>query len=696
MTEPWGSSEQGPPASVRGAVTVVGASGFCISTSNGDIDCGGIDGYIDRDTRFLSEMIVTVDGERVSPLGVEAVTPGRALFVGTCGGAGQGPDATIVVIRRRHLGTDLREQVEIRNHGPARIGAALEVRLAGDFADLFEVKEHRSVERHTSAEVPDAATLVWRYRDDGFERVTHVAIAGAEVVDPNTVRRQLELEPGTRSVVDLRITTSFDGAAQRRPGPAVPSGTTEPSDVAVASFRSSNDAIDRMLLRTANDLTALRIRDPEVPERTVIAAGAPWFMTLFGRDSLITSWMTLPIDPELALDTLDALADRQGRHVDPVSEEEPGRIMHEIRSGQSVDESLGAGGTYYGTADATPLFVMLLAEASRWGATDARIDRLLPAADRCLAWIEDFGDRDGDGYVEYARATPTGLEHQGWKDSWDGTRFADGRIARPPVALAEVQGYVYAALQGRAELADQRADDALATALRRRASDLRDRFDRDFWIADRGWYAMGLDADKQPIDARASNVGHCLWTGIVHPDRLAPVVAALAGPDDFSGWGLRTLGRDMTGYNPVGYHVGSVWPHDTAIAVAGLMRYGADDAAQRLAEGLVDAAAALDGRLPELFAGFDRHDVDFPVPYPTSCEPQAWAAATPLLLLRSLFRFDPDLPNSLVRVGRAAPTWLGDVDISGIRLGPARVGLRTRDGRITLTDLPPELRVVER
>src|SRR4029079_10491797 len=289
------------------------------------------------------------------------------------------------------------------------------------------------------------------------------------------------------------------------------------------------------------------------------------FMTLFGRDSLLTSWMTMIVDPDLALGTLETLARFQGTEVNPLTEEEPGRILHEMRFGETASLSLGGGRVYYGTVDATPLFVMLLGELSRWGNRRDEVDALLPAADRALDWITNHGDRDGDGYVEYQRTNDRGLENQGWKDSWDSTRFADGTLAQAPVALCEVQGYVYAALVARSHCATEAGDSRLASKLRDRAETLKDNFNRDFWVEDGEYFAMGLDRDKRRIDAITSNMGHCLWTGIVDEAKAPAVARHLLSTDMFSGWGVRTLSEPMVGYNPISYHCGSVWPHDNAL-----------------------------------------------------------------------------------------------------------------------------------
>jgi glycogen debranching enzyme len=385
--------------------------------------------------------------------------------------------------------------------------------------------------------------------------------------------------------------------------------------------------------------------------------------------------MSLLVDPTLAVGVLETLAALQGSRVDPASEEQPGRILHEVRP--SGGPALGVGSSvYYGTIDATPLFVLLLGEVRRWGLAAPVVQRLLPHADRALEWVERYGDRDGDGFVEYERLTEHGLVNQGWKDSWDGIPFADGRLARPPIALAEVQGYTYAAYLARCYFAEEDHDAVLADHWRRRAAGLKERFNRAFWLPDRGYFALALDADKRPVDALASNMGHCLWTGIVDVDKAAAVARHLVSPQMFSGWGVRTLATSMASYNPLSYHCGSVWPHDNALIAAGLVRYGFLAEAHQVVVALLEAAAAEDGRLPELFAGLDRADVPVPVPYPTSCSPQAWAAAAPLEFVRLLLRLDPALPRGAVHLAPALPPQVARLHVADIRVGRGRMQVR--------------------
>ncbi|MHB8594826.1 MAG: amylo-alpha-1,6-glucosidase, partial [Acidimicrobiales bacterium] len=462
----------------------------------------------------------------------------------------------------------------------------------------------------------------------------------------------------------------------------------------VPQVQTDHDALRTVVARSAEDLGALRVFDPDFPERVVLAAGAPWFMTVFGRDSLITSWMALVVDPDLALGVLQTLARFQGRDIDPRSDEQPGRILHEMRFGEAPSLSLGGGSIYYGTADATPLFVMLLGELRRWGLAREAVDELLPNAERALQWIERFGDADGDGYVEYHRATDRGLANQGWKDSWDGIRYADGRVAQAPIALCEVQAYVYGAFLARAHFAHERGDDVTFERYRAKAARLKDDFNRDFWIEEKQWYAVGLDADKRQIDSLTSNMGHCLWTGIVDEDKARLVADRLLSAELFSGWGVRTLSTAMGGYNPISYHCGSVWPHDTAIVAAGMARYGFMDHAQRLVTALLDAAVRLGGRLPELFSGLDRAEFSSPVGYPTSCSPQAWSAASPLLCLRTMLRLDPWVPYGKTWLAPVLLDGMRYLKVEGIPLAGSRVTVEVEGDDVEVSGLPPEIELV--
>ena len=412
------------------------------------------------------------------------------------------------------------------------------------------------------------------------------------------------------------------------------------------------------------------------PEDDFIAAGSPWYLTLFGRDSIWAARMALPLGTELAGGTLRTLACLQGTRVDPATDEEPGKILHELRRSATTLAHTSLPPIYYGTVDATPLWVCLLADAWRWGMPVAQVRALLPAMERALAWMVEYGDADGDGFLDYHDDLGRGLANQGWKDSDDSVRFADGTIAVGPVALAEVQGYAYEAARAGADLLDAFGLPG-AERWRRYAAEMADRFREAFWVADElgPFPALALDRDKRPVDAPASNMGHLLATGILSRPEATAIADRLVHPSMSSGFGLRTMSSDAGGYSPLSYHCGSVWPHDTAIAVHGLIRAGLVDHAEKLAMGMLAAGTAFDGRLPELFGGFAADDLPVPVPYPASCRPQAWAAASAVVMLQGMLGLEPDVPGGVVRLRPA--TAVGALRVSGLRVGGAAFDVAT-------------------
>jgi len=662
--------------SSEGAVTLVEGQSFCLSGRTGDIAADFPHGLFVFDTRVLSRWELRLNGHRLEPLSVDVRAPFSASFIGRSAPAAGQADADVVVFRHRHVGQGMRERIEVTNHGLSSLPVTLELSCDVDFADLFEVKESRVVRQGSHARTVEGSVLRFEHRHGALRKEVTVRTEPPATAEPGMLVWHGEVAPQATWELCVEVRTSLNGTpVEPRFTCGAPAAETLPAQrlatwhARLPTVRTDHLPLSETMARSAEDLGALRIFDPDHPDLAILAAGAPWFMTVFGRDSLLTAWMTLLADPTLAHGVLETLARFQGDDVDPTTEEEPGKILHEMRFGTAAGLSLGGGNVYYGSVDATPLFVMLLAELRRWDARDELVERLLPHADRALAWIEEFGDRDGDGYVEYHRATEQGLANQGWKDSWDAVRHADGELARAPIALCEVQGYVYAAYVARAHLAEEAGDHATCDRYLDKARDLRRRFNEDFWVEEHGWYALALDADKRPVDVLASNVGHCLWTGIVDPARAPQVARHLVSDDMFSGFGIRTLAASARAYNPVSYHNGSVWPHDNALCAAGLMRYGFVEEAQRVVLGQLDVARTHAGRLPELFAGFDRRVLSVPASYPTSCSPQAWAAAAPLLWVRTLLRLDPWATKDRVWIDPQLPGSMRRLSVSGIRIG---------------------------
>jgi glycogen debranching enzyme len=703
VTTPWTfSAESVGLAGAGDRTTLVEGSSFAISAPNGNITPGAAEGFFFRDTRFLSGLWLKVNGQVPEPLATATPEPFSATFVSRVRPRPGRADSTLMVIRHRYIGRGMREDLTVRNFGDEPAYCAIELAYEADFADLFEVKEGRAGANGELAVEHTGSDLIFRHRRGSHVRGVRISLSQPAVVDVNLATFEVIIPPRGEWSVCQQFSCSIDsdeieprwlcGQPVERAKPAERMAQWRRN---VPMLDTDHEGLRTVVARSAEDLGALRIFDPDFPERTVVAAGAPWFMTLFGRDSLITSWMALLVDPDLALGVLQTLARFQGKDVNPRNEEEPGRILHEMRFGEASSLSLGGGKVYYGTADATPLFVMLLGELRRWGLAPEAVDQLLPHADRAIEWIEHFGDRDGDGYVEYQRTSDRGLANQGWKDSGDGVRFADGHLAETPVALCEVQGYVYAAYLARAYFAGEQGDQETSTRLRQMAATLKADFNRDFWLDDRDWLAMGLDRDKKPIDALTSNMGHCLWTGILDADKAGVVAKRLLSRDLFSGWGVRTLATSMVGYNPISYHCGSVWPHDNAIIAAGLMRYGFVREAQRVIMAMLDAAVLQGGRLPELFSGMDRLELPMVVGYPTSCSPQAWSAASPLLMLRTLLRLDPWVPRGKVWLHPALPDQIGRLRVDRIPLGGCRVSVDVQGDEVTVEGLPADLELVD-
>jgi len=700
--QPLNTSE--PVILGAGAVTLVAGATFCLSDRLGDVRPGTPHGLFFRDARVISRWELRLDGQTPEPLFLHTFEAFAGQFVLRRAPRGGIPDSTLLIVRERLIGEGMRETITLENLGREDTAVVLDLHVDADFADLFAVKEGRAGAQFGGAEVTVTEhELLLTDRSDHFRGLL-VSASGQPVVMPGTLSWRVAVPPGERwqaevvaqpTLANQRVQPLFRSGEQIEL--SGPSRTLEAWRDTATNLTAEDPTLAAVLRRTERDLGALLVQDPEGQDGRFVAAGAPWFMTLFGRDSLLTAWMALPLDVGLAVGTLQRLAETQGRRVEPLSEEQPGRILHELRRGPASGQTLG-GNHYYGSVDATPLFVMLLAECWRWGGDESVIRSLLPAADLALAWIDQYGDRDGDGFVEYQRATDRGLFNQGWKDSADAINDSTGRIPEPPIALCEVQGYVYAALLARAELAEAFGDPRTSNRLRVRADRLRQQFAESYWLPEHGWYAVALDGRKRPVDALTSNVAHCLWTGIAADEHAAELIKRLAADDMDSGYGLRTLSATMGAYNPMSYHNGSVWPHDTAIAVAGLLRYahlpGAVELAERLTTGLLDAAAAFGGRLPELFCGFPRERFPHPVPYPTSCSPQAWASAAPLLLVRSFLGLEPHVPRRTLTARPRLPEQWGAVSLTDLRLGDVVVHISAKNGSITVTGLPDHWKLI--
>ncbi len=675
----------GDPASL---ITLVDGQTFCLSGRTGDFSSDPTHGVFFADMRVLSRARLLVGGSTVESLAVELEDSSNATFIGRSR-VNAPTDHRLLTIRRRNLGSVWHERIEIRNTGPTAISTVVELEVAADFADVFSVKEGRTETHGTHSVAVIDHGLLFEWHLDSVRRRAKLVIDRTDAtMTAHGFVWPIHLEPHESCTMNLDLTVALghEWIERHHHHPSLPDAAARSRGwlAKAPKLRTVNRKLSAAFDRSIADMGALRLHDPTGRHRAVIAAGAPWYMTLFGRDALISAFMALPVDPTLALGVLQALAELQGDHVDANTEEQPGRIMHETRYLGVKAATLTGGDTYYGSVDASPLFVMLLGELTRWGLLDELLVELLPHADRALQWMSTFGDPDGDGYIEYATTSSRGLVNQGWKDSVDGIRYHDGRVAVAPLALCEVQGYAYAAHMARAAIAAKLHQPADEARHLERAATLKERFNRDFWLDQHGWFAVALDGDKQPVDSLASNMGHCLWTGIVDVDHASAVADRLMSPAMWSGWGIRTLASDEPGYDPMSYHCGTVWPHDGALCAAGLRAYGFDEYALTVASGLLDASDAWNGRLPELFSGLDRADVGTPVPFPTSCSPQAWSAGAPFLLLRTMLGLEPDEEHGLT-IDPIRGAFDDDLVLMGVHRLDRRFDIRVRESGATVT-----------
>ncbi len=664
------------------ALTILEGSTFCICDEIGDI--GGVTGgFYAHDTRFLSRLELRLNG--TAPL---LLSSGRVEYFSAAFYLRNRPDSTlpqdaVSIARERFVGNGMQDHVVLQNETMRPLTLQLALEVAADFADIITVKAHDfslgdplhapALPAPATARYDATANQIVLEETAGSAR-TQVLLSRPGEVDGGRVVWTVELEPHERWDVRMDVLPSLSGEETQRQVAEQRFGQERRRigdslsvwSLRVPQLRSTWDALRHTFDHSVADLAALRMRGED--DSHLPAAGMPWFMAIFGRDTIITSLQTLLFGPELAAGALRALADLQARVDDPSIDAEPGKIVHEVREGRAAETWFAR---YYGSVDATPLYLVLLSEVWRWTGDDILVQRLRDAAYAALGWIDDYGDRDGDGFVEYGRRTEGGLINQTWKDSGDSQRFHDGRSAEAPIAAAEVQGYVYDAKLRAAELAREVwRDRALAARLEQDAAELKRRFDEAFWVDERGgFYALALDARKQRVDSRCSNMGHLLWSGIVPDERVDDVVDQLFADPLWSGWGIRTMASDDAGYSPLAYHNGTVWPHDNSIAAWGLMRHGRWDEARRIARCLFQAAGHFDWSLPEVFAGYSRTDTPFPIAYPTAARPQAWAAGAPVLLLRILLGLEPDRNAYRLRsvLEDDVPSWVGELRLTGVR-----------------------------
>src|SRR5256714_1004194 len=596
-------------------ISVLEGNNFVVSDLRGDIDASPTEplGLFAWDTRFLSRWLLTVDGQRPNVLATDDLDYFYVQFFLVPGTGTIYVDSDLSIIRKRAVGNGFHEEVTILNHKDKPVDLKVRMEAAADFADLFEVKDALKKKGEFYQRI-ESDRLVLGYRREQFIRETSITSDARADIDEHGLSFAVHIEPHGEWMASLEVVTVLVGFGENHEEATGGHGGPQARSEMKRSLEKLGEVLPRLSCdwpslqvtyrRSLVDLAALRFFPLTLPGQALPAAGLPWFMTLFGRDSMTVSYQALPFASEFALATLTALAQRQGTRIDDFRDEEPGKIMHEMRFGEMTAFEERPHSPYYGTADATPFFLILLDEVERWTGNVTLVRQLEMEARAALTWIDTYGDRNGDGYVEYSRRNKeTGLENQCWKDSWNSILFADGTLSRLPRATCEIQGYVYDAKMRCARLAREFwHDPELANRLEKEAAELKRRFNRDFWLEDRECFALAIDGDGRKVDSLTSNIGHLLWSGIVDEDKAETIVRHLMGPQLYSGWGVRTMAEGEGGYNPIGYHLGTVWPHDNAFIAMGLRRYGYREEAARVAMGMLEAATYFKGRLPDALA----------------------------------------------------------------------------------------------
>jgi glycogen debranching enzyme len=663
---------------------------FAVLDSRGDIAAasGRSAGLFHLDTRYLSRLEVLVNGTPPLLLGSNLRDDNSALSVDLTNPDIVTDDRIVLekdsvhILRTTFLwrGTAY-QRLRVRNYGDGAVDLQLSILFANDFADLFEVRGSRRERRGTANSKllgNDEIVLSYHGLDAKLRRTMLTFDPPPQRLTLESAAYDLHLDPGETRPIFLAV--SCDPSSRAPPflrGLIAARRELRRSARHCTAVETSNDRFNEMLCRSAADLAMLMT---DTPQGRYPYAGIPWFSTTFGRDGLITALQMLWWSPDVARGVLRRLAAFQAKKTDPYADAEPGKILHEMRGGEMATLREVPFGLYYGSVDSTPLFVLLAGLYAERTGDLKTIDELWPNIEAALGWIDGPGDPDGDGFVEYMRATEQGLANQGWKDSYDAIFHADGRLAEGEIALAEVQGYVYAAKRAAARCAHRLGRDSVAHKLDQEAQKLAERFEIAFWCPELETYALALDGDKNPCRVRASNAGQVLFAGIASAERAARVAAGLLQPHFFSGWGIRTVATGEVRYNPMSYHDGSIWPHDNALIALGLARYGQKQAIATLFEGLFSAGTYMDlRRLPELFCGFQRHRGHGPTLYPVACAPQAWASATPFTLLEASLglQFDP-FKNEIRLCNPALPPFLDEVILRNLQLGTSHVDLRVR------------------
>jgi glycogen debranching enzyme len=703
-----------------GQIVINDGSSFLVTASDGSIDDDLPQGFFVRDTRLISYYEISLNRYPLLLLASSIITHHSALYQFTNPELPTVnetlPYGRLIVSIQRDIVGGIHEDIDITSHHCKTVEFQLMLAIRSDFADIFEVKAKQILTRGETETTWKDGILTTEYRDGSFYRgiVTEAVNASSKPRYANgRLFFDVVIDPGKKWHTCVNFTALANGDILSPQHTCALPHETEAGKVredflcSATKLRSSNAEMAGFYQQALVDMAALRIEVEDNDQKFWMpAAGIPWFMAVFGRDSVIASLQTMAVDRQFARGTLICLAQLQATEVDDWRDAEPGKMPHELRRDELTKLGKLPYYPYYGTIDTTILWIITLAEAYCWNADLSMLDECRDPLEKALIWIDKYGDFDGDGFVEYLSRSSAGLRNQGWKDSGDSIVYPDGSLVEPPIALCEVQGYVYDAWQRAADLYEVWGERETpsgtlrerAEKLRSKAEDLYQRFNDRFWMEDEGFYCLGLDKNKQQIQAIASNPGHLLWSGIVPKERAERLVQRLFQEDMWCGWGIRTLSANNLAYNPISYQLGSVWPHDNSIIAAGLKRYGYHQEVNRVAEGIFAAASYFDaGRMPELFAGIKRQNNSFPVPYPDANIPQAWAAGSIFLLVRTILGLEANASKRQLKIEPLLPEYLPDLELTNLHVGDATISLRFwRDGEQTqwkVTDLKGELQV---
>lgn len=670
------------PDKTHSEIRIVDGESFLISDPLGNINRIGINGFFYRDTRFLSECNLSLNNNKLTLLSANKVDHFLACHYSTTPCKSIFESHPVTVIRNRVVGNGVIEEIILQNYVPKPLNLTLDISFDADFSDVMQVRQGMKAKGKTSCIIDkDNQQIIFEYKVDEISRKSILKFKDDVIINNKSVTFNITVPAKGEWTTSYTLSLLWEGIL-------ISPESDNKCNICDLYYKShayktlknwqnftpklscNYNPLDKFYEQSLNDFEALKIH-LDIEKNIGIAAGMPWYQTPFGRDSMISSYQYSFISPEKGLNVLRNLARYQGKEYNDFRDEEPGKIMHELRFGEETLLGNLPYNPYYGASDGPALYIILLYEIYNWTGNKDIVNELKEPALKALDWMDKYGDIDGDGYVEYKRRSSKGLNTQCWKDSDISIIFSNGTLAEPPIAAVEVQGYVYDAKVKLAVLAEEVwSDYNLAEKLKNESKILKEKFNKDFWIEDKGGYfALALDKNKKKVDSLTSNIGQLLWSGIVDNDKAGVIAKQLMNDSLFSGWGVRTMSDKDMGYNPIEYHNGSIWPHDNSLIAYGLAKYGYRDEANQIIMSLIKASTYFDNRLPELFAGYRKKDIyDFPVIYPHSAYPQAWASGSCMLFLRTILGLESDSKNRALKLNPYLPAEIENLELKNIKL----------------------------